>query len=268
VLFRVPAFDTRDAEVAARRHAKNKLKRPIDTSLDALAQWQQQLNAALVKAAQAANDYAAFKAELKGVQKKLDDAEPQFADQPQYLEALQARLDACLAAGKAEGQLAGEQDVLKQIDGRPGPGAGGPRRHEGRAAAGVGRRELKKQDKATWKACTGLSPYTTLPQVRKLADGAAGQGDRAAGPGAQQTFSKTADLAVARQQLQLAIDRAEDAIAYSRRQGVHFRKALGPGPGTVEERRRRFPSPARRLTGRSEPPRRRTRRRSRSRRRC
>jgi len=152
--------------------AKNKLKRPIDTSLDALAQWQQQLNAALVKAAQAEQDYANFKAELKGVQKKLDAAEPQFADQPQYLEALQARLDACLTAGKAEGQLAGEQDVLKQIEADLALALSDPEAMKAGQQQASAVAELKKQDKATWKGLYQAFSDTTLPQVRKLADGA------------------------------------------------------------------------------------------------
>ena len=200
--------------------------RPMDESIALLAAWQQSLDEALGRAGHARAYVKAFEGECKLVGERLKQHEREFAAQGDYLADLRERLQKCRTAGRPEGRLEDARSTLQALSDEIDRALAEPQAMKDGQSNVLAQAARKELDQAAWQGLYEAFRSRTLPEAKKVASAELMKELRELGEAAEQTFKKTGDLELAEQQLRVAMNRAQDVIAYPEGKAQHFRKQL------------------------------------------
>lgn len=207
----------------------NKTGRAFEDSMKDLQGLARRARAGSAAAKTAETAYKAFAVDVTAAKKEL--RVKQFSDHADYKAQLLKQLDQCQASGKVEGQLTTAQAELAEVRAEVArvvvdPGAmqqGGDLARSVKEGIARDKREFETLYRDHFQ-------QQLLPQVKAALQEA---GDTtqykelvALGASTAKTFSKSRDAQLARMQLQVAIDRAKDILAYPGGMMLHARGQL------------------------------------------
>lgn len=207
----------------------NKTGRAFEDSMKDLQSLARRARAGSAAAQTAESAYKAFAVDVTAAKKELK--VKQFRDQADYKAQLLKQLDQCQASGKVEGQLSTAQAELAEVRAEVARVVAEPNAMQQGGDLVRAVKEGVARDKLEFETLyRDHFQRQLLPQVKaalqELGDTKQYKELVELGVSTAKTFSKSKDAQLARMQLQVAIDRANDILAYPGGMMLHARGQL------------------------------------------